>query len=308
MKIIRVDCNYVESEFAAAYLLIRNNRGLFIECNTNYAIPFLKQAAADAGLIPDQIDGLIITHIHLDHAGGAGLFLKEFPNARLFAHPKAARHAIDPQRLVDSATLVYGEAFMQKMYGDILPCDPARVTLVQDGETIDFQGTKLQTKHVRGHANHHFVVIEPETKTLFSGDSFGVSYPQVNDKHGGLLVLASTSPTDFDGEAAIQSINWILGQDLEQIALTHFGFIQKSDIQTAGAILKDEIRYSMELMKQIKAENLSEETACKRLINFITEYFKMRGITFDQDDLRHLDIDLKVNAQGIYYAAKKVSD
>ena len=197
MKIVRVDCNYVESEFAASYLLIRNNRGLFVECNTNYAIPFLKKAAEAEGLSPHQIDGLVITHIHLDHAGGAGLFLKEFPNAKLYAHPKAAKHAIDPHRLIESATAVYGEAFMNKVYGTILPCDVSRVMIVQDEEVIPFQGVSLQTKQVRGHANHHLVVIEPETKTLFSGDSFGVSYPIVNQKHSGIIALASTSPTDF---------------------------------------------------------------------------------------------------------------
>ncbi len=307
MKIIRVDCNYVESEFAASYLLVKNGRGLFVECNTNYAIPSLRKAAAAEGLSPEAIDGLIITHIHLDHAGGAGLFLKEFPNARLYAHPKAARHAIHPEKLIESATHVYGEAFMKKMYGTIIPCDQERVTVLQDGDSVTFQGVQLLTKHLRGHANHHLIVIDPETKTLFSGDSFGVSYPQINEKHKSFVILASTSPTDFDGVAAIESVDWILKQDLNQIALTHFGMVPKAEIARAGEALKDELLFSTDLVSKIKIESLTEDAVCERLVSFVTQYFSKRGVKLDDFDLKHLRIDLQVNAQGLYYSAHKES-
>ena len=310
MKIIAVDCNYVEEAFAASYLMVHEGpsgrRGFFVECNTNYAIPYLMDAALLEGLTPDQIDGLVITHVHLDHAGGAGLFLREFPNAKLYAHPRAARHAIDPTKLVASATQVYGEAFMQKLYGTILPCAAERVVILEDRAEIDWSqaGVKLKTHHLRGHANHHLVVIEPSTKTLFSGDAFGVSYPVVNEKRG-IVALPSTSPTDFDGPAALASVEWIRDQDLVQVGLTHYGFLRGAEIQVAALQLIDYLKYSIELMNRIKTESLNEVQAFECIQAWVIQYFTGKGIQLDSDDLKLLNLDLRVNAQGLVYAAHR---
>ena len=306
MKIVAVDCNYVEPEFATSYLLVQDGRGFFIECNTNYAIPYLIKAAQNVGLTRDQIDGLVITHVHLDHAGGAGLFLKEFPTAKLYAHPRAARHAIDPTKLVASATQVYGAEFMQKTYGEILACLPDRVVTVEDQVPIVWdtgkQKIKFQTRHLLGHANHHLCVIEPETRTLFSGDSFGVSYPKLNAKRG-FVLIPSTSPTGFDGDAAIQSAEWIRHSGMNQIALTHYGMVPKEKIDLAADLLIDQLRYALELKTQTKNESLEEDEVLGHLRNWTVDYFASRNIILDSDDLKLLSLDLKVNAQGIHYAA-----
>lgn len=311
MKIIAVDCNYVEEEFAASYLLIHETplgkRGFFVECNTNHAIPFLKKAAESEGLSVQEIDGLVITHVHLDHAGGAGLFLQEFPNAKLYAHPRAAKHAIDPSKLVASATEVYGEAFMQKMYGTILPCSSDRVVVLNDGDEIRWSpaGVELKTKHVRGHANHHLVVVEPMSKTLFSGDSFGVSYPVVNEKRG-VVAIPSTSPTDFDSEAAIASVEWIQDQDLTRVGLTHFGFLIGAEIQIAAMQLIDQLRFSEALMRRIQIENMNEDRAFEHIHDWTIQYFASKGIHLDAHDLQILNLDFKINAQGLVFAAGKL--
>lgn len=303
---IAVDCKYVEDEFAASYLLVQDGphglRGFFVECNTNHAIPHLIEAALHEGLTADQIDGLVITHVHLDHAGGAGLFLREFPNAKLYAHPKAARHAIDPSKLVASATQVYGETFMQKMYGKILPCPQERVVILEDGDEINWAeaGVRLQSKHLRGHANHHLCVIEPSTRTLFSGDAFGVSYPTINEKRG-VISLPSTSPTDFDGPAAVQSVEWILDQDLVQVGLTHFGFLKGAEIPIAGMQLIDHLRFSQDLLKRIKVEVMNEERAFEHIHDWTIQYFANKGVHLDAEDLRILKLDMRVNAQGLVY-------
>ena len=310
MKIIVVDCNYVEKEFAASYLMVHESpsglRGFFVECNTNFAIPFLKEAALKEGLSPSQIDGLAITHVHLDHAGGAGLFLKEFPQAKLYAHPRAARHAIDPTKLIAGATQVYGEAFMQKMYGTILPCAADRVVVLEDNATIEWKeaGVSLKTHHLRGHANHHLCVIEPNTKSLFSGDSFGVSYPIVNRKHG-VVAIPSTSPTDFDGEAAIQSVEWIRDQDLKQVGPTHYGFIKGPDILVAAKQLIDQLKFSRDLLPRIRVEKMDEQLVFELLNVWTLHYFTSQGIELDSDDLKILNLDLRVNAQGLVFAANR---
>jgi len=302
MKIITVDCNYVEPGLAASYLLVRGERAMFIECNTNFAIPELLKAVRAEGLTPEQVDGLIVTHIHLDPAGGAGLFLKTFPNARLFAHPRAARHAIDPSRLVSSATAVYGESFMKERYGDILPCHEDRVQVLNDGDSLFFQGVELEIKHTRGHANHHLVVFEPLTRTLFTGDSCGVSYPVLNERHG-MIALASTSPTDFDGEAALGVLDWIEKLAPARIAPTHFGLIERERFPRCFLMLRDQLRFSMDLMARIKREGLSEEQAYVFIRTWMNGYFEGQGIHLTEDEMAVLDLDFRVNAQGLLYRA-----
>ncbi len=302
MKIITVDCNYVEPGFAASYLLVRGERAMFIECNTNFAIPELLKALGAEGLAPEQVDGLIVTHIHLDHAGGAGLFLKTFPNSRLFAHPRAARHAIDPSRLVSSATSVYGEIFMRERYGDILPCDEDRVQVLNDGDSLFFQGVELEIKHTRGHANHHLVVFEPLTRTLFTGDSCGVSYPALNGENGP-VALVSTSPTDFDGEAALGVLDWIEKLAPTWIAPTHFGMIGREHHPRFLLMLRDQLRFSMDLLARIKREGLSEEQAYLFIRTWMNGYFEGQGIHLSERDMTVLDLDFRVNAQGLIYRA-----
>ncbi|NDF13969.1 MBL fold metallo-hydrolase [bacterium] len=304
MKIICVDCKYVEPEFAGAWLLVHEGRGLFIECNTNHAIPLLREAAEREGIAPADIDGLVVTHIHLDHAGGAGEFLRVFPNARLYAHPKAARHAIDPSRLVASATGVYGEAFMKKLYGEIRPCEEDRVQVLNDGDSLFFQGVELEIKHTRGHANHHLVVFEPTTRTLFTGDSAGVTYPALNRRHG-LVVIPSTSPTDFDGAAALATLDWMEKLAPNRLAPTHFGFIEKQDLPRAFQMLRSGLELSISV--QASRDAAGKEAAVKRIeealrAGFAAIFLRDWGVRLEERDWGILRVDLQVNAQGLLTA------
>jgi glyoxylase-like metal-dependent hydrolase (beta-lactamase superfamily II) len=303
MKVIPVDCNYVEEGFAAAYLLVEGGRAFFIECNTNHAIPFLLEALNREGIDRTAVEGLLITHVHLDHAGGAGLFLETFPNAVLYAHPKAARHAIDPSRLVASATAVYGEEFMKNLYGEILPCDSARVRALTPGERIPFGSRGLETREVRGHANHHVAAFEPLTRTLFSGDSFGVSYPVLNAS--GRIILPSTSPTDFDGEAAIETVDWMVGTDPERIALTHYGFVERPELAEAASMLKEGILASVRICERVRTGDLPPEQVEEELWSSLEARCVKRGIPLTAETKRMLSVDVRVNAQGLVHATRR---
>jgi hypothetical protein len=202
---------------------------------------------------------------------------------------------------VASATQVYGEAFMKKLYGEILPCPMSRVVALEDGSIVEWAGLELQTRHTRGHANHHLCVIEPTTKTLFSGDSFGVCYPKVHAKHG-LVITVSTSPTDFDGNAAL---DWIRHQDLSRVALTHFSYLEKNEIQAAADQLVDQIRFSMAMVDRIKRESLTVERVQEHIRDWMLQYYAQKRIHLDPEDLKLLKIDFDVNAQGLVFAASK---
>lgn len=309
MELNIVDCNYVRPEMAGSGLWISDGpspKAFFVECNTNYAIPHLVEAVRSRGLRPEDVEGLVITHVHLDHAGGAGLFLKTFPSARVYAHPRAARHLIDPSKLIQSATQVYGTDWMNRLYGDILPCPAERVVALQEQDQIQWSGGTFETGYLRGHANHHVSLYEPLSKTLHTGDTFGVSYPSLNHKKGKVIAIASTSPTDFDGPAALESIDWVLGLNPARFVPTHYGIFDQSELPTFAQQLRDQLRFSMALIQKIRSQNLSEPQVLEHIHDWMIQSYAAQGVQLDTQDLDQLMVDFKVNAQGLCFSAQKV--
>jgi glyoxylase-like metal-dependent hydrolase (beta-lactamase superfamily II) len=139
-----IDTGYVRPRFDAAYLVVENGRGAFVDCGTNHSVDRLLAALAPAGLTPDDVDWLVLTHVHLDHAGGAGTLMQHLPNAQLVAHPRAAPHMIDPARLIAGAMAVYGEAEFTRHYGELLPVPAGRVVVADDGHVVDLAGRPLR--------------------------------------------------------------------------------------------------------------------------------------------------------------------
>jgi glyoxylase-like metal-dependent hydrolase (beta-lactamase superfamily II) len=198
--------------------------------------------------------------------------------------------------LIDSATRVYGEAFMERLYGTILPCPPDRVRELSDETSIPFGPRGLEIRHVRGHANHHVIAREPESGTVFTGDAFGVSYPVLNAM--GPVVLPSTSPTDFDGEEALKSVDLIESLQPSRVALTHYGFIEREFIPSAANQLREGIRLAMQLVSEIRSGAIAPENVEEVLVTRTQTSLKLNA-------LEAFKIDLQVNAQGLVHAASK---
>ena len=187
-----IDCDYLYPRYAAAYLRIAGDEAAFIEANTGHAAPRLLDTLARSALRPEQVRWVIVTHVHLDHAGGASALMRACPNATLLAHPRAVRHLVDPSKLVASATAVYGAERFRELYGNVDPIDAARVRALDDGESVALGDCDLRFVHTRGHANHHFVVHDPALDAVFTGDAFGLSYPAL--QRAGRFAFPSTSP------------------------------------------------------------------------------------------------------------------
>ena len=217
-----IDTGFVRPRFDAAYLLVENGRGAFIDCGTNHALPRMLDALAVAGLEPAAVDWLILTHVHLDHAGGAGGLMAQLPNARLLVHPRGARHMIDPTQLWAGASAVYGEAVMEQTYGRLIPIAPERVVEAPDGHTIELAGRPLRCLDTPGHAKHHLCVYDERANVCFTGDTFGLSYREF-DTNNGPYALPTTSPVQFDPAALHASIDRLLALHPQAMYLTHFG-------------------------------------------------------------------------------------
>jgi glyoxylase-like metal-dependent hydrolase (beta-lactamase superfamily II) len=294
-------------QFAAGFLLPEGDTAAFVESGTSHSLPAFLEALADAGLAPSQVAYLIVTHAHLDHAGGASALMRALPNARLLAHPRAARHLIDPTRLVRSARAVYGDAIFAQLYGEILPIEASRVDAIEDGRKIRLGSRELTFFHTRGHANHHFCIHDSRSNGVFTGDAFGVAYPALQTS--GTFVFPSTSPTDFDpGEARI-SIDKILATGADRVYLTHFGELR--DLTAAAGQLRRALDFSEGLLHEAVRSPESDpalDAFCrKRLGEFFPAWFERetgRRLTGEQSDIIRMDLEL--NAAGIATVARKL--
>ena len=302
-----IDCHYLGlSQFAAAYLLTDGTEAAFIDNNTNHAVPRLLAALDDAGLVAAQVRYLVVTHVHLDHAGGTSALLEACPNATVLAHPRAATHIIDPAKLVASATGVYGEARFAELYGEIKPVDAARVQEMADEESLDFAGRTLSFLHTRGHANHHFCIADDKTGAVFTGDAFGLHYPLL--QRAGTFAFPSTSPTDFDAELARQSIRRIVDLDPALIYPTHFGAV--TDIAESAAQLVRHLDFAERVLDDAESGDLPDEALegyiKPRLNDYFTGLFDALGALGADPAARQLvDLDIDLNSQGIAFAANK---
>ena len=305
--IYTIDCHYLGlTEFAAAYLLVDGDEAAFIDNNTNHAVPRLLEALSDAGIAPEQVRYLIVTHVHLDHAGGTSAMADACPNATILAHPRAAPHIIEPARLVGSASAVYGAERFAELYGEIRPVDAGRVRQMDDGETIALGERTLTFLHTRGHANHHFCVADDRSDAIFTGDAFGLHYPALQ-RHG-TFAFPSTSPTDFDAELARQAIRRIVDHAPAVVYPTHYGAV--TDIETSAAQLIRHLDFAERVMDDAFASELPDDALESYVKPRLADYFAglfdgLGNLGRDAAAVQLVDLDIELNAQGIAFAANR---
>lgn len=316
LTLTTIDCDYLFPRFAASYLRIQRqtsgDSAIFIETNTTHSVPLLLEELRKNNLTPEQVQYVIVTHAHLDHSGGASALLKACPNAILLVHPKAAPHLIDPSRLVASARVVYGNEAFEKLYGTIDPIPSERVRAMGDGEKIiagslDSPGsTELEFLHTRGHAPHHFCIYDRALEAVFTGDTFGLAYPDLQKK--GLFIFPSTSPTGFEPEEAIKSVDRILATGATRVFLTHFGEV--TDLAHAAQQLKADLQFSGDLMRKAAASSLMDselDAFCEEgLMKYFHERLEKLSLAGDSQIWDILKLDLNLNAVGIAVAAKRM--
>jgi glyoxylase-like metal-dependent hydrolase (beta-lactamase superfamily II) len=207
--IIAFDAGYVRPILAAIHLIIDEGRVAFVDTGSNDSLPNALAALDKIGLGRDAVDYIILTHIHLDHAGGAGLLMGEFPNAKLVVHPRGSRHMAEPSKLVAGVTAVYGQDYVEKVYGEIQPIPAERIIDAHDGLTLQLGGRELLMIDTPGHAKHHICIVDRKASAIFSGDMFGLSYREF-DVEGRQFILPTTSPTQFDAAEMHASIDRLM--------------------------------------------------------------------------------------------------
>jgi glyoxylase-like metal-dependent hydrolase (beta-lactamase superfamily II) len=206
----------------AGFLIAGPNPAL-VETGSQSSVPAVAAALKEAGLGPQDLRWIIVTHIHLDHAGGVGDLAKAFPSATVVVHENGARHLKDPSRLIDSASRVYGP-LLDNLYGRMLPVPEERLVAAADGYTVDIgDGRHLTMVDSPGHAKHHHAVLDSLTGTLLVGDAVGVRLPDLG------VLRPATPPPEFDLEAAVASLRRFRELKPTKVVLTHYGPVENGE-------------------------------------------------------------------------------
>jgi glyoxylase-like metal-dependent hydrolase (beta-lactamase superfamily II) len=203
--------------------LITGPEPVLVETGSQSSVPTLLAALEALGVGATDLAGVAVTHIHLDHAGGVGDVARAFPNATVYVHEKGARHLADPERLVDSASRVYGE-LLDRLYGRLDPTPKERIHVLADGEEIRVgPGRSLTTVDSPGHAKHHLALHDSESGIIFVGDAVGVRLPDSG------VLRPATPPPDFDLAQALHSMQRFADRQPAGIALAHYGLVPNPD-------------------------------------------------------------------------------
>ena len=296
--IIAFDAGYVRPILAAIHLVVDHGRAALVDTGSNDSLPHVRAALARAGVAAEAVDYVILTHIHLDHAGGAGTLMREFPNARLVVHPRGARHMAEPSKLVAGVTAVYGQEYVEKVYGDILPIPAERIIEAADGLCLPLGQRSLRLLDTPGHAKHHICIVDEQARAIFTGDMFGLSYREF-DVDGRAFVLPTTTPSQFDPVAMHASIDRLLAEQPQAFYLTHYA--QLTDLPAHAAALHRRIDTLVAMAEAHAGDGADRHAAIKaEETAFFLAELRAHGCTLDEATILDLlAIDIELNVQGL---------
>jgi glyoxylase-like metal-dependent hydrolase (beta-lactamase superfamily II) len=283
------------------YVIVEDQITLVETC-ASPSVPYIMEGLKALEIQPEDIKYIIVTHIHLDHAGGAGLLLEKCPNAKLIVHPKGARHLINPSRLIEGAKAVYGQQF-EKLYHPVVPVTENRIMIKNDGDTLEIGKYCILTFYdTPGHANHHFSIYDPVSKGIFTGDTIGVYYHQLL-KYGVELYLPSTSPNQFRPDEMIRSAKRIADLPLDAVYFGHFGMSKNVSEIT------NQLEYWLPLFINKGKEGIDEylngtfteqaNSITKKLTDLVFQYLQSKHVPEDDPVFDIIKLDLQVCSMGI---------
>ena len=295
-----IDTHYVRPRLAAVHLVVQDGRAALIDAGTSHSVPQVLEALAT--LAPAAVDWLLLTHVHLDHAGGAGQLMQALPNARAVLHPRGAPHLVNPAKLVEASIAVYGRENFTTLYGEIVAIDAARVHVTHDGERIALAGREFEVLHTPGHALHHQAFVDhggAQGANVFPGDTLGICYPEFTVQ-GRAMVIPTTTPTQFDPEQLVASIRRVCACAPHAAFLTHFGRVD--DVARLGVDLERLVlRFAAIARAQIGAPQDAARAAIRGAMrDCLLAEVRSHGCALSSADAAALlEADIDLNTDGL---------
>jgi glyoxylase-like metal-dependent hydrolase (beta-lactamase superfamily II) len=297
--ITAIDTDYVRPLLDASHLIVENGRAAFVDTGTNFSVPFLLDGLKQQNLDVGDVDFVFLTHVHLDHAGGAGDLMQHLPNAKAVLHPRGAPHMIDPTKLIKGAMSVYGEQDYLDMYGEIIAIPAERVIVTDDEQSFNLAGRSFRAFFTEGHARHHYCLDDPTSRGVFTGDSFGVSYREL-DTARGEFIYPTTTPIHFDPVEAHKAIDRIMACDPEQVYLTHYSRV--GDLARLAGDMHRRIDDFVAIARRHAADTTRTAAMHESMYIYLLLELREHGITGDDEALRGIvKMDVDLNTMGLEF-------
>jgi glyoxylase-like metal-dependent hydrolase (beta-lactamase superfamily II) len=293
-----VDADYQRPRLAAIHLIVEADAAAVIDTGTGASAPRVLAALAAKGIARDRVEYIMLTHIHLDHAAGAGELMRQCPNAVLTVHPRGARHMADPARLIAGTQAVFGEDATRALYGDILPVPKERILETPDGARVTLRGRRLEFHETAGHARHHVAIHDEQARVVFAGDTFGLSYREL-DYAGRQFVFPTSSPVQFEPAPYHRSIDLIAALKPQAVYVTHYSRVE--DVQGKAEALHRLVDAHAQLALAAARAGAARHgqllAGVKRLL--LTEVRRYGSPLSDERVLEVYGLDVELNAQGL---------
>ncbi len=297
--ITAIDTGLLRPKFDASHLIVESGRAAFVDTGVNDSVPLLLAALAGQDLDPADVDFVFLTHVHLDHAGGAGQLMEALPNAKAVLHPRGAPHMIAPSKLIKGARAVYGEKEYKRQYGDIRAIAEARVLVVADNQEINLAGRHLRCVFTEGHARHHYCLGDERSQSVFTGDSFGVSYREL-DTVNGEFIYPTTTPVHFDPAEAHKSIDRIMALQPTALFLTHYSRV--CDLNRLAADMHQRLDAFVALARQLASDRERTRALQNSMLSYLLHELKEHGHSGDDDELQDIVMpDVVLNTMGLEF-------
>ena len=295
--IVAIDTLYLRPSADASHLVISDGCAAFVDTGTNSSVPLLLDALRQSDLDPGDVDFVFLTHVHLDHAGGAGSLMQQLPNARCVIHPRGAPHMADPTKLIAGTQGVYGKQKAFELYGDIVPIPAERIIEAGDEDSFSFGGREVRTLHTEGHARHHYCLHDPASRGVFTGDSFGISYRDL-DTEKGEFIFPTTTPPHFEPTEAHKAVDRIMAQEPEKLYLTHY-----SRVNDVGRLAQD-MHECLDGFVAVARRHQDRDDRQQAMESDLFEFLYERLVAHGHDSSRDamwslLQHDMKLNSQGL---------